>query len=89
LWVPVSGLFGTNLKEPVDKGVCNWYQGPTFMEILENIEVPIRNPTGLLRIPILDKMKDRGVVVFGKVESGTVNLGDKLTLMPSNISCTV
>lgn len=30
-------------------------------------------------------MKDRGIVIFGKVESGTVNIGEKLTLMPSNI----
>lgn len=34
-------------------------------------------------------MKDRGVVIFGKVEQGTVKLGDKLTLSPSNLPCQV
>lgn len=83
-WVPVSGMSGDNIKDAVDKKVCNWYNGPTFIELLDDLEVPKRDPDGPIRIPILDKMKDRGVVVFGKVESGTVKMGEKLTLMPSN-----
>lgn len=42
-----------------------------------------------MRIPILDKMKDRGVVIFGKVEQGTVNLGDKVMVAPSNLACQI
>ena len=53
------------------------------METLDDLELPPRNPLGPLRIPVLDKMRDRGVVIFGKVESGTVNMGDKLCQMPS------
>lgn len=34
-------------------------------------------------------MRDRGVVMFGKVESGTVRLGDQLALMPASTLCTV
>ena len=34
-------------------------------------------------------MIDRGVIVFGKVESGTIKLGELLRLMPSGISCQV
>jgi peptide chain release factor subunit 3 len=34
-------------------------------------------------------MKDRGIVIFGKVESGTVRMGDKLSLAPNNIPCQV
>ena len=84
-FVPVSGLNGTNLKDPMPQGICNWYQGPTLMEILDQLEVPPRDPEGPLRIPILDKMKDRGTVVFGKVESGTVKVGDQLAVLPSNL----
>jgi len=49
------------------------------------MEIPKRNPQGPLRIPILDKMNDRGVIVFGKVESGTVEIGTKITIAPSLI----
>jgi selenocysteine-specific translation elongation factor len=34
-------------------------------------------------------MKDRGTVIFGKVEQGTVNIGEKLSLMPNGIPCQV
>jgi peptide chain release factor subunit 3 len=57
--------------------------------VLDNIEVPKRNPDGPLRVPILDKMKDRGVVAFGKVESGTIRIGSKLSIMPNNINAQV
>lgn len=89
VFVPISGLNGDNIKEPVAKTVCNWYLGPTLLEILDNLDLPPRNKDGPLRIPVLDKMKDRGTVMFGKVESGTVSLGDSLTLMPSNLICQV
>jgi peptide chain release factor subunit 3 len=89
VWIPVSGLSGDNLKDVVDKKVCNWYNGPALIDILDDLELPKRDPTGPIRIPILDKMKDRGIVVFGKVESGTINMGEKLVLMPSNLPCQV
>lgn len=38
------------------------------MEVIDKLELPPRDPNGPIRIPILDKMKDRGVVIFGKVE---------------------
>jgi len=75
-FVPVSGLNGDNLKEPVAKTVCNWYQGPTFLDIIDDLELPPRDANGPLRIPVLDKMRDRGTVMFGKIESGTVSIGD-------------
>lgn len=88
-WVPVSGISGDNLKEAVKSTTCGWYTGKTFMQILDDIALPKRDPKGPLRIPILDKMKDRGVVIFGKVEQGTVTIGDKVQVSPSNISCQV
>ena len=53
------------------------------MEILDNLELEKRFPDGPLRIPVLDKMKDKDLIVHGKVENGTIKLGDKLALMPS------
>lgn len=51
--------------------------------MLDELELEKRYPEGPLRIPILDKMKDKDLVVHGKVENGTVKLGDKLAIMPS------
>jgi len=35
IWVPIAGLTGDNIMEKSDK--CNWYTGPTMMEILDQI----------------------------------------------------
>jgi peptide chain release factor subunit 3 len=49
------------------KEVCPWYDGPCFTEIVDNLPVEQRDPNGPLRIPILDKQKERGIVIHGKV----------------------
>lgn len=37
------------------------------------------------RLPIIDKFKDMGTVVMGKVESGSVREGDGLLIMPNKV----
>lgn len=39
----------------------------------------------LCRMPIIDKFKDMGTVVMGKVESGSVREGDSLLVMPNKV----
>jgi translation elongation factor EF-Tu-like GTPase len=36
-------------------------------------------------MPIIDKFKDMGTVVMGKVESGTIRDGDSLLIMPNKV----
>jgi len=36
----------------------------------------------ILRIPLLDKLKDGGLNIFGKVESGTIKDNMTVILMP-------
>lgn len=36
-------------------------------------------------MPIIDKFKDMGTVVMGKVESGSVREGDALMVMPNKV----
>ena len=37
------------------------------------------------RLPILDKFKDMGTVVMGKIESGSAREGDSLFVMPNKV----
>ncbi|XP_027357666.1 eukaryotic peptide chain release factor GTP-binding subunit ERF3A isoform X2 [Abrus precatorius] len=83
LFLPISGLIGTNIKVSVDKSICPWWDGPCLFEALDAVEVPPRDPKAPFRMPILDKFKDMGTVVMGKVESGTVREGDSLLVMPN------
>lgn len=82
-WVPLSALAGDNLMDPVGKHKCPWYDGPTLIELLDTLELPPRSENGPVRIPILDRYKENGIHILGKIESGTVKYGATYTLMPS------
>ncbi|KAE9457226.1 hypothetical protein C3L33_10870, partial [Rhododendron williamsianum] len=92
-FLPISGLFGSNMITRLDKSVCSWWNGPCLFEALDAVEVPLRDlkvRSGMIKassrhalLPIIDKFKDMGTVVMGKVESGSVSEGDSLLLMPN------
>ncbi|KAG5233074.1 eukaryotic peptide chain release factor GTP-binding [Salix suchowensis] len=82
-FLPISGLLGANMKTRMDNAICPWWNGPCLFEALDAIEVPPRDPKGPFRMPIIDKFKDMGTVVMGKVESGSVTEGDSLLVMPN------
>jgi len=93
-FVPISGLTGANVKDEVDGSVCPWWKtshesgennttAPTLMSLLDTLEIKGRDPEAPLRIPVLDRYTDRGTIAMGKVESGTVRPGMKVTLMPT------
>ncbi|KAL0236043.1 hypothetical protein GEMRC1_002625 [Eukaryota sp. GEM-RC1] len=54
--------------------------------VLDKLEPPRRNITGALRVPLSAKLRDRGAACgVGKVETGTVNVGTKVVVMPENL----
>ncbi|XP_057416669.1 uncharacterized protein LOC130711182 isoform X1 [Lotus japonicus] len=89
LFLPISGLMGSNLKTRLDKSTCPWFNGPCLFEALDSIEGPPRDPKGPFRMPIIDKFKDMGTVVMGKVESGSIREGDSLLVMPNKVQVKV
>ncbi|KAL8481265.1 hypothetical protein ACS0TY_027694 [Phlomoides rotata] len=88
-FLPISGLYGTNMKTRLDKSVCPWWSGPCLFEALDAIEIPTRDPKGPFRMPIIDKFKDLGTVVMGKIESGSIREGDNLMIMPNKVQVKV
>lgn len=90
-YVPISGITGDNMKDKVDPEVCNWYKGPSLVEILEALPLPAgRDANAPLRIPILDKVQlENARTIYGKVESGVVKLGDKCFMVPNEHPCQV
>ncbi|XP_053131810.1 eukaryotic peptide chain release factor GTP-binding subunit ERF3A isoform X2 [Hemicordylus capensis] len=80
-FMPCSGLTGANLKEPSD--FCPWYTGLPFIPYLDNLPNFNRSVDGPIRLPIVDKYKDMGTVVLGKLESGSICKGQQLVMMPN------
>ncbi|KAD7477308.1 hypothetical protein E3N88_00444 [Mikania micrantha] len=88
-FLPISGLHGTNMQTRMDKNICPWWNGQCLFEALDALEVPPRDPHGPFRMPIIDKFKDLGTVVMGKVESGSVREGNNLVIMPNKVQVKV
>ena len=65
--MPTSGITGTNLVGHASKDKCSWYKGPTLLDLIENMPIEKRDPNGPLRIPILDKRTDNGLIIYGKI----------------------
>jgi len=93
-FIPISGLKGSNVKDEVDSSICPWWKNSwesgenntkvaTLIGLLNSLEISGRDATAPLRIPILDRYIDRGTIAMGKVESGVVRPGMKVTLMPT------
>lgn len=86
--MPVSGITGQGLKEPIDKATCPWYDGTAFIPFIDDLPSLNRKADGPFILPIVDKYKDMGTVVMGKVESGTAKKGQNLLVMPNRVSFT-
>lgn len=93
-FIPISGLSGANVKTEVDSAECSWWKDcytsgenntkcPTLLSLLDSLEIAGRDAGAALRIPVLERYTDRGTIAMGKVESGVVRPGMKLTVMPT------
>ena len=82
-FIAASALQGDNIAKKSDK--MDWYKGPTVLEQLDVFKEP-EKPTGLpLRLPIQDvyNIAGIGVVPVGRVETGVMKIGDKVTVVPA------
>ena len=80
--VPIASYPGENVVKKL--GNMPWYTGPTLLEALDKLNPP-EKPTQLpLRLPLQDvyNITGIGVVPVGRVETGIMKVGDKVTVMP-------
>ncbi|KAF5369755.1 hypothetical protein D9758_001339 [Tetrapyrgos nigripes] len=88
-FVPVSAMQGVNLatREGDDgKVLRSWYDGPSLVDCLDQLEPPTRDIYAPLRIPISNVFKGQGsgVAVSGRLCGGVVQVGDRLRVLPGD-----
>ena len=67
-----------------------WYDGPTFLEAIDSIEQKEPLTGGPLRLPIQDVYKfDERRILVGRIETGSLSIGDTLLFSPSNKTANV
>uniref|UniRef100_A0A8C4NH35 G1 to S phase transition 2 n=1 Tax=Eptatretus burgeri TaxID=7764 RepID=A0A8C4NH35_EPTBU len=62
---------------------CRVHRGLPFIPYLEGLPSLNRPTHGPTRLPIVDKYRDMGTVVLGKLESGSIAKGQHLIMMPN------
>jgi len=89
-FIPVSALHGDNIAKGSDK--MDWYQGPSLLDYLENLEIDELEDHSAARFPVqyvvrpkTDAHHDfRGFA--GKLYGGNLAVGDEVTVLPSYTS---
>ncbi|EPQ67554.1 Bgt-3338 [Blumeria graminis f. sp. tritici] len=90
--VPCSGLLGDNVINRSQNPASKWYNGQTLIETLD-VSGPIsRNIDEPLRMTIFDVFRggqQNPVSLNGRVDSGTLQVGETLLAQPSGQTCIV
>lgn len=89
-FVPLSGFSGENMLERKEPKL-SWWTGPTLVEALDQLPPPPRpSSTAPLRLCVSDVYRSgANTCLSGKVVSGTISVGQKVLLQPSNEQTTV
>ncbi len=89
-FVPISALEGDMV---VDRGNrLGWYDGPTLLSTLETAEVPQTLARTPFRFPIQYVARPTAAMprgYMGRIESGSIAVGDRVATLPSGIATTV
>ncbi len=81
-FIPMAAYLGENIVKKGDK--MPWYAGKSFLETLDALETPPPDETKPLRLPLQDVYKfDKKRIFAGRLESGSVSVGEEVQLFPS------
>ena len=88
VFIPIAARSGDNIAIPSEN--MPWWTGPTVIDALDDFKVataPVGQP---LRFPIQDVYRfDERRILAGRVESGRLQVGDRLIFCPGNKSSVV
>jgi bifunctional enzyme CysN/CysC len=88
VFIPIAAKHGDNIASRSDH--TPWYRGPTVLEMLDTFQVAELPKNQPLRLPIQDVYRfDARRILAGRVEAGSIKVGDKIVFSPTNKVSTV
>jgi elongation factor 1-alpha len=86
VFVPISAFKDDNINKASPN--MPWFKGPTLLAALDNLKVPEKATGKPLRLPVQDVYTITGIgtVPVGRVETGTLKVGEKIIFLPSGKS---
>lgn len=92
-YIPISARDGDNVVHPSER--MPWYHGETLLHLLERLpvkdgldELPLRFPVQYVIRPQNDRFHDYRAYA-GRIASGSIKAGDRVTILPSFTESTV
>ena len=83
LFIPIAAKHGDSIA--TRSANMPWYTGPTVLETLDQFKVSDLPDHQALRFPIQDVYRfDERRILAGRVEAGSIKVGDRLLFSPSN-----
>jgi bifunctional enzyme CysN/CysC len=84
VFIPLSASSGENVTTD-DRSAMPWFSGANLLEALDKLNAPISAAALPLRFPIQDVYRvDNRRIFAGRIESGTIRIGDHLVFSPHN-----
>jgi bifunctional enzyme CysN/CysC len=82
-FLPIAARDGVNMVAPDPR--MSWYEGPTLIQALDDLEQPVPPADLPLRFAVQDVYRfDHRRILAGRIESGTLRVGDTIFFAPSN-----
>ncbi|KQJ84340.1 HBS1-like protein [Brachypodium distachyon] len=92
-WIPLSAVENQNLiQPPSDARFTSWYRGSCLLDAIDSLQLPSRDVTKPLVLPICDVIKSQltgQLAAFGKLEAGAIRNGSKVLVLPCGQEATV
>jgi len=88
VFIPIAAKHGDNIASRSPN--MPWWSGPTVLDVLDDFKVSELPKDQPLRFTIQDVYRfDERRILAGRVESGTLKVGDRLVFCPTNKTSTV
>jgi len=88
VFIPIAAKQGDNIA--TRSANTPWWRGPTVLETLDEFKVSEQPKNQPLRFPIQDVYRfDNRRILAGRVESGSIKVGDRVIFSPTNKTSTV
>jgi bifunctional enzyme CysN/CysC len=87
--MPISALEGDNVVESSTR--MPWYDGPTLLRYLEDVDVADPADTSSFRMPVqwVNRPSQDFRGFAGRVAAGTIRPGDRVRVMPGRVETTI
>ncbi|KAF7511250.1 translation termination factor GTPase eRF3 [Endocarpon pusillum] len=83
MFMPISAQTTVGIKDRVPNSLAPWYNGPSLLEYLDNMDKLERKINAPFMMPVGGKYRDMGTIIEGRIESGVIKKGSNYIMMPN------